>query len=124
MALQRETLFDLASLTKVMVTTPEILRLVEDGLVDLDDPLSRHLPEMCADDPDAAARKATIRAFLTHHASVPPLEKINLWGDDPAVLKERVIRTVWPIGSPAGKTPPCPEVTTRSPTCTSTRGAR
>jgi len=100
-ALQRETLFDLASLTKVMVTTPEILHLVEDGLVDLDDPLSRHLPEMCADDPDAPARKATIRAFLTHHASVPPLEKINLWGDDPAVLKERVIRTVWPIGSPA-----------------------
>ncbi len=99
--LERDTLFDLASLTKVMVTTPEILRLVEDGLVDLDDPLSRHLPEMCADDPKAPAGKATIRAFLTHHASVPPLEKIQLWGDDPVKLKERVIRTVWPVGRPA-----------------------
>lgn len=99
--LERGTLFDLASLTKVMVTTPEILRLVEDGLVDLDEALSRHLPEMCTDDPEAPAGEATIRAFLTHHASVPPLEKIQLWGDDPAKLKERVVRTIWPVGSPA-----------------------
>ena len=42
--LRRDTWFDLASLTKVMVTVPETLRLVEAGLVDLDDPLGKLLP--------------------------------------------------------------------------------
>ena len=100
-ALERETLFDLASLTKVMVTTPQVLMLVEDGVIDLDDALSRHLPELCADDPDAPARKATVRGVLTHHAGFQPLEKIYLWGDDPAVLKDRVVRTTWTLGSAA-----------------------
>ena len=100
-ALRRETLFDLASLTKVMVTTPGILRLVEDGLADLDDALSRHLPELCADDPEAPARKVTIRDTLTHHAGLPALEKIHLWSDDPDALKARVVRTAWRLGKPA-----------------------
>ncbi len=99
--LQRDTLFDLASLTKVMVTTPQVLRLVEDGLVDLDDALSRHLPELCADEPDTPARQARIRDVLTHHAGFQPLEKIHLWGDDPPALKQRVLRTVWKLGKPA-----------------------
>ncbi len=99
--LERGTLFDLASLTKVMVTTPQVLKLVEEGLVDLDDALSRHLPELCADQPDAPARSTTIRRVLTHHAGFQPLEKIHLWGDDPAALKTRVVRTVWTLGDPA-----------------------
>src|SRR3954462_12950011 len=43
--LQRDTWFDLASLTKVIVTVTEILRLVEEGVLDLDDPLAKHLPD-------------------------------------------------------------------------------
>ncbi len=99
--LERTTLFDLASLTKVMHTTPQVLTLVEDGLIDLDDALSRHLPELCASEPDAPARKATVRNVLTHHAGFQPLEKIHLWGDEPPALKARVLRTVWTLGSPA-----------------------
>ncbi|NNG04366.1 MAG: beta-lactamase family protein [Inquilinus sp.] len=99
--LERETLFDLASLTKVMVTVPEVLRLVEDGLVDLDDALARHLPELCADEPNAVARTATLRQLLTHHAGVPALEAIHLWPGDAAALKERVVRQVWPVGQKA-----------------------
>ena len=100
-SLERDTLFDLASLTKVMVTTPQVLKLVEDGLADLDDALSRHLPELCADEPDAPARQARIRDVLTHHAGFQPLEKIHLWGDDPAALKARVLSTVWTLSKPA-----------------------
>ena len=99
--LARETFFDLASLTKVMVTTPHVLRLVEDGLIDLDDPLCRHLPDLCADNPEAPAREARIRDLLTHHAGFQPLEKINLWDGTPEDRKARVIRTAWSLAEPA-----------------------
>ncbi len=39
-----DTLFDMASLTKVMVTTVAILQLVEQGKLDLDAPVSKYLP--------------------------------------------------------------------------------
>ena len=99
--LHRETTFDLASLTKVMVTTPQVLKLVEDGLIDLDDALSRHLPDLCADEPDTPARNVRVRDVLTHHAGFQPLEKIHLWDGDAKALKARVVRTVWRLGSSA-----------------------
>ncbi|MCH1407973.1 MAG: beta-lactamase family protein, partial [Verrucomicrobiales bacterium] len=40
-----ETLFDVASLTKVLATTPAILHLHERGLLDLDAPVSEYIPE-------------------------------------------------------------------------------
>ena len=40
-----DTYYDLASLTKVLFTLREVLRAAEEGLLDLDDPLRRHLPE-------------------------------------------------------------------------------
>src|SRR5438105_4253291 len=46
-----ETLFPVASITK-LATALAVLRLVNTGLIGLDDPLSRHLPEA------AAARQA------------------------------------------------------------------
>ncbi len=41
-----DTAFDLASLTKVLVTLPEVLALVEAGAVSLYDPLRLHLPDV------------------------------------------------------------------------------
>jgi CubicO group peptidase (beta-lactamase class C family) len=38
-----DTIFDIASLTKVVATTPAIMQLVEKGLVRLDDPVSNYL---------------------------------------------------------------------------------
>src|SRR5690349_14221422 len=38
--LTRETFFDLASLTKVIFTTPRILALAREGVIDLDAPLT------------------------------------------------------------------------------------
>ena len=37
--------FDLASLTKVLVTLPEVLSLIERGAVSLNDTVERHLPD-------------------------------------------------------------------------------
>src|SRR5580704_4679657 len=40
-----DTIFDMASLTKVMATTPAIMLLIERGQVELDAPVSTYIPE-------------------------------------------------------------------------------
>ncbi|MFX8782061.1 serine hydrolase, partial [Acinetobacter baumannii] len=52
-------LFDLASLTKVMVTTPIVLSLVMEGSVDLDAPVGDYLAEW-------SGRDVTVRRLLSH----------------------------------------------------------
>jgi CubicO group peptidase (beta-lactamase class C family) len=42
------TIFDIASLTKVVATTPSILKLAEEGRISLVDPVRRWLPEFAA----------------------------------------------------------------------------
>ncbi|MEM1271597.1 MAG: serine hydrolase, partial [Bacteroidota bacterium] len=60
------TLFDVASLTKVVATTPAIMRLVEDGKMDLNAPLATYLPEFGRNGKD----KVTVRQILTHTAGL------------------------------------------------------
>lgn len=62
------TLFDLASLTKVMATLPAVLRLVEQGAFRLDDPLSLFFPDFR----DEGREEIRIRHLLTHTAGFPP----------------------------------------------------
>lgn len=46
-----------------------VLQLVEDGRVDLDQPVLRYLPDLVLDDPRAA--EITVRQLLTHHSGLP-----------------------------------------------------
>src|SRR5262249_6841194 len=62
-----DTIFDLASLTKVLATAPAILALADDGRLDLDAPVTRYLREL----PAAAYREVTLRRLLLHSAGVP-----------------------------------------------------
>jgi len=64
-----DTIFDLASLTKVLATTPAVLRLWEQGQVQLDAPLGRYLKEFNT----PAFKGVTIRALLTHSAGLPAI---------------------------------------------------
>jgi len=57
-----ETIFDLASLTKVIVTTTLAMRYVDAGLLDLDDPVVRWIPEWRGHDRAAV----TVRDLLAH----------------------------------------------------------
>lgn len=60
------TLFDLASLTKVVGTTTALMVLADRGLIRVDDPVSRYLPGF-----DTGAKKQiTIRHLLTHTAGL------------------------------------------------------
>src|ERR1700690_25924 len=75
------TLFDLASLTKVVVTTTVAMILYERGLLDLEAPVSAIVPEfVVADlaDNDARRREVTLRMLLAHSSGLPAYEKLFL----------------------------------------------
>jgi uncharacterized protein YbbC (DUF1343 family)/CubicO group peptidase (beta-lactamase class C family) len=63
----RDTIFDVASLTKVLAGTPAIMLLVERGKVDLDAPVSTYIPEYTGE-----MGKITVRQLLTHTSGMPP----------------------------------------------------
>jgi SSS family transporter len=72
-----DTIFDMASLTKVLVTTTAILQLYEQHKLDLDAPVAKYLPEFAQNGKD----KITIRELMTHYSGLP--EDVNLkddWG--------------------------------------------
>jgi CubicO group peptidase (beta-lactamase class C family) len=62
------TIFDLASLTKVVATTPSIMLLIQRGEVKLDAPVKDYIPEFTGDGRD----KITVRELLTHTSGLPP----------------------------------------------------
>lgn len=63
-----DTIFDLASLTKVVATATSIMILVERGKVRLSDPLSHYIPEIKGEGRD----RITIELLLTHRAGYAP----------------------------------------------------
>ncbi len=91
-----DTIFDAASLTKVMATTPAIMLLVQDGKLDLDAPASRWLKEFTGDGKDTI----TVRQMLTHVSGLRPgLGGGSAWqGYDTGVAKAMAE----PVQSPAG----------------------
>lgn len=61
-----DTVFDLASLTKVLATTLLMMRHVEHGIASLDDPLAHHIPAWR----DEGSVVVTIRDLLSHSAGL------------------------------------------------------
>ena len=62
-----ETVFDCASLTKVLATAPAIMQLYEQGRFRLNDPVAMYLPEFAAN----GKQDITIRQLLTHYSGLP-----------------------------------------------------
>jgi uncharacterized protein YbbC (DUF1343 family)/CubicO group peptidase (beta-lactamase class C family) len=60
-----DTVYDVASLTKVVATTTAAMLLVQDGALDLDEPVTKHVPI-------PAFRSLTPRHLLTHTAGLHP----------------------------------------------------
>ncbi len=81
----RDTLFDLASLTKVIATTTAVMQLVHQGRIDLDDPVAKHLPPFA----ERGKEHVTIRQLLAHASGLRPwrafwepmLERERKWGE-------------------------------------------
>ena len=63
-----DTVFDLASLTKVVATTTAVMQLVEQGKVRMNDPVAKYLPEFAQNGKD----DITVRQLLTHYSGLAP----------------------------------------------------
>jgi SSS family transporter len=68
-----DTIFDMASLTKVIVTTTAVLQLYEQGKLDLDAPVAKYLPEFASTTGNAAPALSnpTLKPVILSGASRP-----------------------------------------------------
>lgn len=92
-----DTLFDMASLTKVMSTTMVALRAIEEGFLTLDDTISRYF--------DAPPDKAsiTIRQLMTHTGGFTPFFLLEKEINDPADVVACILQR--PLIAPPDGTP-------------------
>ena len=80
-----DTIFDLASLTKVVATSTAVMQLVEAGRLRLDDPVSRYWPAFTAH----GKSRITVRDLLTHYSGLPPdLDLDAKWSGYGAALEK------------------------------------
>lgn len=63
-----ETIFDLASVTKVVATTTAVMQLAEKGKLDIEAPVARYWPAFGRNGKD----KVTVRQLLTHYSGLRP----------------------------------------------------
>lgn len=91
-----DTIFDLASLTKVVATLPCILSLAAAGELALDDPVRRYLPAFAG----AAKDAVTVRQLLTHTAGLPAHRKY--YEELPADGDARAAILAEPLTAPPG----------------------
>lgn len=64
--MSEDTIFDAASLTKVVATTPAVMKLVEIGKVNLEAKVSSYLPEFRGD----GKEEITVKQLLTHSSGL------------------------------------------------------
>jgi uncharacterized protein YbbC (DUF1343 family)/CubicO group peptidase (beta-lactamase class C family) len=91
-----DTIFDAASLTKVIATTPSIMRLFEQGKLRIDDPVVKYLPEFQGGKSDI-----TIRLLMTHFSGLPPdVELVPKWsGYETGIEKALTTKPIAPPGA-------------------------
>ena len=83
-----DTIFDVASLTKVMATATSIMILVEDGRVSLSDPASNYLPRFAKHNKGSI----TLLQLLTHYSGLRPDLDLNDPWQGYETAMERVYR--------------------------------
>ncbi|HLJ15043.1 MAG TPA: exo-beta-N-acetylmuramidase NamZ domain-containing protein [Bryobacteraceae bacterium] len=88
------TIFDAASLTKVIATTSCIMKLFEQGKIRLSDPVTNYLPEF-----QGGHSGITVRDLLTHFSGMPPDLDLNPpWHGYQTGIEKALIEK--PIGPP------------------------
>jgi len=104
-----DTLFDLASNTKMYATTFALQRLVDQGKIDLDAPVRRYLPEFVdgPDDPVPGKARVTVADLLRHSSGLASethyfnrAKAGPLFSQDRATTRARLMRT--PLAHPPG----------------------
>ena len=92
----RETIFDMASLTKVMATATSVMVLVDRGKVALGDPVAEYLPEFGR----AGKEKITVEQLLRHRGGLIPDNPLWDYREGPERAWERIclLKPVYPVG--------------------------
>ena len=85
-----DTVFDMASLTKVLATATSVMTLVEAGQVRLDEPVARYIPDFAAGGGGRAS--VTVEELLTHRAGLVPDDPMELYAGTPAEIFARKYR--------------------------------
>jgi len=67
-AMTLDTVFDMASLTKPMMTATAVMQLAEQGKLSFNDPVAKYLPDFAVN----GKQDITIRQLLTHYSGLPP----------------------------------------------------
>jgi len=97
-----DTIFDIASLTKIVATTSGMMKLVEQGRVKIDDPVTAYLPAF-----QGGLSSITVRDLMTHFSGLrPDLDIDPPWGGNDGSGYETGIRkalTDKPAGPPETK---------------------
>lgn len=83
------SIYDLASLSKVVGTTTAIMLLYDQGRISLDAPVSRYLPAFSGGEKDLV----TIRLLLTHRSGLPAGRDIWRLTHDPVEAKRIIVST-------------------------------
>ena len=93
--LNDRTVFDVASLTKVLATTPAIMKLVEDGHINLLDPLTRWFPQFIG----SGREDITVLNLLTHTSG---LRDMTISSGEPlsSIIRNAALQAPW---KPPGK---------------------
>jgi CubicO group peptidase (beta-lactamase class C family) len=84
-----ESIYDLASLTKVVGTTTALMILYDEGKIQLDDPVSKYIPEFAGGDKDLV----TLRLLLEHRSGLPAGRDLWRIAHSPEEAREAVIQT-------------------------------
>jgi uncharacterized protein YbbC (DUF1343 family)/CubicO group peptidase (beta-lactamase class C family) len=83
-AMTADTIFDLASLTKVLATATSVMILVERGRVRLTDSVSLYIPELKGE----GREKITVEQLLTHRSGyAPDFDLGEPWSGDEEMLR-------------------------------------
>ncbi len=89
-----DTIFDMASLTKILATATAVMQLYEQGKVQFDDPVQNYLPEFNASN-DPVRERVTVRMLLTHTSGAPgDVELKDPWGLDKPDKAEGIRRAL------------------------------
>jgi uncharacterized protein YbbC (DUF1343 family)/CubicO group peptidase (beta-lactamase class C family) len=95
-AMTIDTIFDMASLTKIVATTSAMMKLVEEGKVRIGDPVTVYLPEF-----QGGESPITIRDLMTHFSGLrPDLDLEPAWtGYETGIRKALVDKPANPAGT-------------------------
>jgi beta-glucosidase-like glycosyl hydrolase/CubicO group peptidase (beta-lactamase class C family) len=83
------TLFDLASLTKVIATTSSIMKLYDDGKISLDDSVVKFIPQFAVN----GKEKITIRNLLVHNSGLPAFRQF--YKANPTMKANEVLDSIY-----------------------------